>query len=130
MNLARLRTRRQRLRCTWLVSLTLLFQQVALAAYICPVATTPPQATAMMAGCDGMEMPDSDASALCDQHCQPDHLKTPDPRVAEVLPLALPPLYFDLSTSLLPPAPGRHYENVPVSRSDPPPAARFCSLQI
>lgn len=130
MKLARLRTRRQRLRFAWLALLALLFQQVALAAYACPTTEVPPQPQAMMAGCEGMEMPDPDAPALCDQHCQRDHLTTPDLRVAQVPPLALPPQHFDLAASLVPLAPAQHYEDVPTCRSDPPPAERFCSRQI
>lgn len=130
MTLARLRTRRQRLRFAWLALLALLFQQVALAAYTCPTTGVPPQPQALMAGCDVMEMPDPDAPALCDQHCQRDHLTTPDLRVTQVPPLALPPPHFDLVASLLPPVPARYCEDVPTCRSDPPPAQRFCSLQI
>lgn len=131
MNLARFRTRRQRLRFAWLALLALLFQQVALAAYRCPMTDVPsPQPQALMAGCEGMEMPDADAPVLCDQHCQRDHLTTPDLRLAQVPPLALPPPHFELAASLLPPAPAQNYEDVPTCRSDPPPAQRFCSLQI
>ncbi|MEQ7780295.1 hypothetical protein [Xanthomonas hortorum] len=130
MNLARFRTRRQRLRFAWLALLALLFQQVALAAYACPMAEAPPQPQALMAGCEGMEMPDADAPALCNQHCQRDHLTTSDLRVAQVPPLALPARHFDLVASLLPSAPAQYYEDVPTCRSDPPPAQRFCSLQI
>lgn len=130
VNLARLRRRRLRLRFAWLALLFLLFQQAALAAYACPTTEAPPQPQALMAGCEGMEMPDQDAPALCDQHCQRNHLTTPDLRVAQVPPLALPPLHFDLTASLVSLAPAQHYEDVPTCRSDPPPAERFCSLQI
>jgi hypothetical protein len=75
-------------------------------------------------------MPDPAAPRLCDQHCQRDHLTTPDLRVAHVPPLALPPPHFDLAESLLPPAPAQYYKDVPTCRSDPPAAERFCSLQI
>jgi hypothetical protein len=130
MKLARLRARRQRLRFAWLALLALLFQQVALAAYACPATEMPPQPLATIVGCDGMERSDPEVPVLCDQHCQRDHLTTPDLRLAQVPPLALPPPYFDLAASLLPPAPAQHYEDVPTCRSDPPPAQRFCSLQI
>lgn len=126
--MARLRTRRRCLRFAWLALLALLFQQAALAAYVCPTKMPPSQA--LMAGCEGMEMPDPDAPALCDQHCQRDHSTTPDLRVAQVPPLVLPQPDFDLAASLLPPAPAQYYENVPTCRSDPPAAERFCSLQI
>ncbi len=129
MKLARLRARRQRLRVAWLALLALLFQQIALAAYACPNVQVPPP-HARMIGCEDMTIPDPGAPALCDQHCQRDHLTTTDVRTAQVPPLALPPQHFDLAASLLPPVPAQYYRNVPTCRSDPPPAQRFCSLQI
>lgn len=130
MNLAMFRRRRQRLRFAWLALLALLLQQMAMVAYACPQTeiSTPPQA--VMSDCEGMKMPDPAAPILCDQHCHRDHLTTPDLRVAQVPPLALPPPHFDLAASLLPPAPAQHYEDVPTCRSDPPATERFCSLQI
>lgn len=130
MNLLRvLRMRRSRLRLTWLVLLAALLQQFAFAVYACPVAETPPQPIAM-AGCEGMEMPDPDAPALCDQHCLRDHVTNPDVKAPQVPSLALPPLRFALTSALLPQAEAQHYEDVPPCRSDPPPEQRFCSLQI
>ena len=129
MNVTMFRRRRQRLHFSWLALLALLLQQVAMVVYACPqTEMLPPQV--MMSDCESMEMPDPAAPLLCDQHCQRDHLTTPDLRVAQVPPLALPPPYFDLAASLLPPAPAQYYEDVPTCRSDPPAAERFCSLQI
>lgn len=130
MNLRRLRARRPRLRFAWLALLALLFQQVALAAYACPDLEGAPAQSTVMVGCEGMATPDPDAPALCDQHCQRDHVATPDLKVPQVPSLALPPVHFALSEALLPPIQARHYADVPTSRSDPPPAQRFCSLQI
>lgn len=130
MTMAPFRRRRQRLRFVWLALLALLLQQVAMAAYACPQAETPAQSQAVMSDCERMKMPDPASPLLCDQHCQRDHLTTPDLRAAQVPPLALPPPHFDLTASLLPPAPAQYYENVPKCRSDPPAAVRFCSLQI
>lgn len=130
LNASRFRRRHQRVRLAWLALLALLLQQVAMMAYACPLPemSAPPQA--MMSDCDRMEMPDPAAPLLCDQHCQRDHLTTPDLRVAQVPPLALPPPRFDLAASLLLPVPAQYYEDVPTCRSDPPAAERFCSLQI
>jgi hypothetical protein len=122
-----LRKRRRRLRLAWLTLLALLFQQVALASYVCPNAETPTQ-TVSMAGCEGMEMPDPDAPALCHQHCVRDHVTSPDLKAPQLPMLALPPLHFAMV--LLPPVEALHYQDVPTCRSDPPPAQRFCSLQI
>ena len=130
MKLCAFRTRSRRLRFAWLALLAFLFQQVALAAYACPISEVPPEPRMVMAGCDGMEMPDPDAPTLCDQHCQRDHVANPDLKTPQVPPLALPPLHFALTEALPPPVRAQYYEDVPICRSDPPPAQRFCSLQI
>lgn len=130
MKLRAFRTRSLRLRFAWLALLALLFQQVALAAYACPISETPPEPQMVMAGCEGMEMPDPQAPALCDQHCLRDHITSPDLKAPQVPSLALPPLHFALTEALLPPVEDQYYEDVPTCRSDPPPAQRFCSLQI
>ncbi len=130
MKLVQFRKRRQRLRFAWLALLALLFQQVALAAYTCPALDAPPLPHAVMAGCVGMEMPDSDAPALCDQHCLRDHVAHPDVKAPHVPSLALPPVHFALAEAMLPSVEAQRYVDVPVCRSDPPPAQRFCSLQI
>lgn len=129
MNVTTFRRGRQRFRFAGLALLALLLQQVSMVVYACPqTEMSPPQV--MMSDCEGMEMPDPAAPLLCDQHCQRDHLTTPDLRVAQVPPLALPPPHFDLAASLLPPAPAQYYKDVPTCRSDPPATERFCSLQI
>lgn len=120
--------RASRVRLACLALLALLFQQAALAAYACPIDTAP--TPVVMAGCEDMKAPDPVAPALCEQHCVRDHVASPDAKVLQVPALALPPLHFDLSHSLLPTAEAQHYANVPVCRTDPPPAQRFCSLQI
>lgn len=131
VNLLRtIRGRRLRLRFTWLALLALLFQQFALAAYACPIAEVPPEPTMRMAGCEGMAMPDPEAPVLCDQHCQRDHITNPDSKTPQVPPLALTPLHFALTAALLPAVQAQYYEDVPICRSDPSPAQRFCSLQI
>lgn len=130
MNVALFRQRRLRSRFVWLVLLGLLFQQVAMMAYACPLNDIPTSSQGMIADCDRMETRDPATPLLCDQHCQRDHLTMPDLRVAQVPPLALPPPHFDLAASLLPPVPAQYYEDVPMCRSDPPAAERFCSLQI
>lgn len=130
MNVAMFRRRRKRLRFAWLALLALLLQQVAMVVYACPLTETPTPSQAVMSDCESMEMPDPDAPALCDMHCHADRSTTPDVRVAQVPPVALPPPRFDLAASLLPPAPAQYYQDVPTCRSDPPAAERFCSLQI
>lgn len=125
-----IRTRSFCLRLAWLALLAVLFQQAALAAYVCPQLAAPPQPESVMAGCEGMQMPDPAAPALCDQHCVREHVTSPDLKAPQVPPLGLPPLYFPLTEALPPPVQAQHYQDVPICRSDPPPAQRFCSLQI
>ncbi len=128
--LARFRGHRRQRHFAWLALLALLFQQAALAGYACPINEAPPEPQMIMAGCEGMEMPDPAAPALCDQHCLRDHVANPDLKAPHVPPLALPPRHFALSEALLPAVQAQYYEDVPTCRSDPPPAQRFCSLQI
>ena len=127
---ATLRGHRWRLRFAALALLALLFQQAALAGYTCPdlvrLETTP----TVMAGCEGMQMPDPDAPALCQQHCLRDDVANLDLKVPQVSPQVLPPLHLAVAEALLLPVQAQYYENVPTCRSDPPPAQRFCSLQI
>ncbi|WMJ69177.1 hypothetical protein [Stenotrophomonas sp. 24(2023)] len=124
------RKRRFLARFAWLALLALLFQQVALASYACPTNDAPPPRAGMMAGCTGMDMPDADAPMLCDQHCLRDHATSTDLQAPQVPALGLPPVYFALADALLPPAHSQHYEDVRTCQADPPPAQRFCSLQI
>lgn len=129
VKLAMFRRRRLSSRVAWAVLLAFLFQQVAMAAYACPIET-PPVPQVMMAGCEGMEIPDQAAPSLCEKHCNPDRSTTPDLRTAQVPPMALPPPHFDLAASLPPQMLAQYYQNVPTCRSDPPATERFCSLQI
>lgn len=107
--------------------LSLLFQQVAMAAYACPLDQMPPPSEAMVE-CESMKAPDS--PTLCEKHCNPDDSTTPDIRVAQVPPVVLPPVHFDFSHTLLAPPAAQHYRSVPLLQADPPPALRFCSLLI
>ena len=123
------RRQRRRNRVSWLVLFALLFQQLAMSAYACTFTTPPSVPVAVMANCAGMSMPASHPSPLCDKHCHPDHA-TASPQLAiTVPPLGLPPPGFDLVPNPLTIV-DRRYVDVPISRSDPPPLLRFCSLQI
>lgn len=130
MTLRPFRTRSLGRRLAWVALLALLFQQAALAAYVCPISVTPPEPATVLADCERMAMPDPDAPALCEQHCQRGHVTHPDLKAPQVPSLALPSLHFALTSVLLPPAHAQNYEDIPTCRSDPPPAQRFCSLQI
>ena len=127
-----------RRRLIWLVTLLLLWQQVALAAYVCQaVPETIGQATAMTAatvamGDDCADMSDTPASPLCQQHCTPDHATQVDARAMSV-PLsaltAVPPMLMSVASITLSSdrALVRHE-----LRQTPPliPRLLFCSLLI
>lgn len=121
---------RRRTRVIWLVLFALLFQQLAMSAYACTRTTMPVSEPAgAMANCAEMSTPASHPSPQCEKHCHPDHATASSLVAITVPPLALPPQHFDLMwspTAIV----DRRYVDVPISRSDPPPLLRFCSLQI
>lgn len=95
-------SRRIRLRIALLAILSLLFQQVALASYLCSPADIPAGNAAMGTHCDGMAMvdgvnPAKAAPALCTHHCAQQTPTAQDARLPSVPPLLLP--------ALLPPTP-------------------------
>ena len=110
---------------------SLLFQQVAVAAFACAKQAAPPPAAQAMPHCTGMAMAPVQAQspALCQKHCSPDQLVATDTVAAGVPALALPPVSFALvvDTAI---SQSIEVSEVPISRSDPPPRLRFCSLQI
>jgi len=90
-------SRRIRLRIALLATLSLLFQQVALASYLCSPADMQASNLAMSAHCDGMAMvegktPAKAAPALCMHHCAQQTPTTQDARLPSVPPLLLPAL--------------------------------------
>jgi hypothetical protein len=124
------RRRRTRRPVAWTALVLMLVQQIALAAYICPVAAPPAEPMPMMAECAEMEAPDPAAPALCHEHCLRDHLATPDLKLLQAPPLAFHVVHIALVDTPLPPADGTLYEDVPICQSDPPLSLRFCSLLI
>jgi len=121
---------RHRLRIALVVILCLLFQQLALAAYACPMEQMPPRIEAMAADCAEMGIPQAeDNPALCAKHCSPD-LSTPaDQAKLSVPALMLPPLAF-APVLATPVTHAAVQAEIPIARSDPPPRLRFCSLLI
>ena len=121
---------RHRLRIALAVILCLLFQQVALAAYACPLEQMPPEMAAMAEHCAEMGMQQAqDNAALCAKHCSPDFLTASDHAKLSVPALMLPPLVFAAVLA----TPMTHVAaqaEIPIARSDPPPRLRFCSLLI
>lgn len=121
---------RQRLKIVLVMVFCLLFQQAALAAYLCPLEKMPAETSAMAEHCAEMGMDQAqDNPALCQKHCAPDVLVASDHASPTVPPLALaPPMH-----ALVLAQPISHVTvqaEVPIAPSDPPPRLRFCSLLI
>lgn len=86
-------TRRNRLRLALLAVVALLFQQTALAAYVCSSADMPARDSAMVAHCEGMPMAQAEqSSALCSAHCSQQPVTTLDLHAPVVPPLLMPAL--------------------------------------
>jgi hypothetical protein len=121
---------RQRLRIAVLVIFCLLFQQAALATYLCPIERMPAEISAMAEQCAEMGMQQAqDNPALCQKHCAPDVSVAADHASPAVPALALAPLAYALVVA----QPVSHFTvqaGVSVAPSDPPPRLRFCSLLI
>ena len=124
------RRARHRLRIALLVVVCLLFQQAALASYLCPIEQMPAEMGAMAEHCAEMGMqPDQDNPALCEKHCAPDLTTAADHVQLSVPALILPPLAF--APVLATPATQVALQTeIPIARSDQPPRLRFCSLLI
>ena len=109
----------------------LLFQQIALAAYSCPIVSDSAEHSAMP-DCEGMDMskPDPAAPVLCQQDCQGTHATAPDARGYQGPAVALVPLY--VIPPPMPPLPLRRvgHAGAPPSHADPPAIQRFCRLLI
>jgi len=124
------RRTRHRLQIAVLVILSLLFQQAALAAYLCPMERMPAETTAMTDDCAGMDMTQTpDNPALCQKHCNPDRLVAADAVKLTVPPLLLPALILT-PVQVQPISHVAVHTDALIARSDPPPRLRFCSLLI
>lgn len=121
---------RHRLRVALVVILCLLFQQLALAAYACPMEQMPPEMEAMAEHCAEMGMEQArDNPGLCEKHCNPDHSIAADTAKLSIPPLALPALII-APVFVQPTSHIAVQADVPIARSDPPARLRFCSLLI
>ena len=126
-------TRRTRLRLTLLAVLSLLFQQVAFASYICGGSSGMPMGdVAMRAHCAGMPMTQQkQVPALCTQHCAQQTASTPDARLPNVPPLLLPALIPAQPTLTAWPVSHTAHVHLAARRtSGIPPALRFRVLLI
>jgi hypothetical protein len=109
---------------------SLLFQQVAVAAYACDLASRG-QAPVPASHCDHATPPPAPAksSPLCEKHCVPDLTVLTDTAALGVPALGLPPMVFTLVVHE-PATPPGETGTVSLTRSDPPPRLRYCSLLI
>lgn len=135
----RIRCRLSRRRRTLLAGMAifcLLFQQLAMAAYVCTLPAEPVVA-GVMEHCAGMGMESGDQAPRhaspdprCDEHCAGHASAAPDARVPVVPPLILPPASpAELGTVAH--APERaSLPDATLLPPDPPPTLRFCSLLI
>jgi hypothetical protein len=113
-----------------LVIFCLLFQQVALAAYLCPRERLAAPTSAMVDHCAEMGMQqDPDNPALCQKHCAPDVLVAADHAAPTVPALALAPPLHGL-VLLQPISHVTVQAEVPIAPPDPPPRLLFCSLLL
>ncbi|MBS0455924.1 MAG: hypothetical protein JSS44_01155 [Proteobacteria bacterium] len=121
------RLARHRLRIAILVLFCLIFQQAAMAGYLCPVVV--PVTAAQASNCAAMGMQQAKPSPLlCQKHCTPDATAATNHAAPSVPSLALPPVAFAL---LVAPAPRAGFHAIgPTSHADPPPRLRFCTLLI
>ena len=120
----------QRFRIVLVMVFCLLFQQAALAAYLCPLEQMPAETSAMARHCAEMGMAQKqDNPALCQKHCSPDHSVAADAVKLSVPPLALPPAIL-APVYVQPISHVAVQADVAIARSDPPPRLRFCSLLI
>ncbi len=127
----RCRTRR---RLIWLVTLLLLWQQVALAAYVCPQ----PAPTAAVAAGMAMthadcisRMPMSHHDLTCAEHCAAAPSAQPDARAPNV-PASLLSVLLPLVTAVTR-LPGRAVPVLPcagLAADSPPSRLRYCTLLI
>src|SRR6185312_8039015 len=125
-------TRRTRLRLVLLAVLSLLLQQVALAAYACSSADVPAANAAMAAHCDDMPVsPGQVAPTLCPAHCAQTTLATPDAHAPTVPPLLLPALVpTPIVLAPLPTVHAAYTQAATWRRSGTPPTLRFRVLLI
>jgi len=121
-------TRRRRIRIALLTIFCLLFQQMAVAAYVCTLEAGPGSAV-RVADChqpvpERTELPDP----VCAKHCAPDTATSAEARVLSVPAAVLPPLLH------LPVLVGPGGDEVRLADAspapDPPPRLRYARLLI
>ena len=132
-------SRRRRILWIGTVLFCLLFQQLAMASYVCTLPTVL-AGTALTNDCAAMGMAvktspaakhvHSNADPRCTEHCSSNVTSTTDARVPMVPLLPLPPA-APVLVGTIALAPARvTLPELALRRSDPPPMLRFCALLI
>ena len=125
--------RRVRLRIALLAIIALLFQQTALASYVCSLPDMPASNTAMVDHCDGMPMAQAKHDpGLCVWHCAQSAVSAQTPNVPQVPPLVIAAVLPPSSPLVLAlPLAAAGHSRDPVLRSRGlPPELRFSVLLI
>jgi hypothetical protein len=130
-------SRRRRLLWVGLVVFCLLFQQLAMAAYVCTLPTAPATHELAMSDCEAMGMGASHhASAQhpvdprCTEHCASHVSATPDAKVPAVPPLLLPPDFAAMAKLVVRAPTWTHLPDTRLFPPESPPSLRFCTLLI
>ena len=124
------RNRRTRSRLALLLVLSLLFQQVALAAFVCPELSVPTANAPMSVHCGDMSASQRRGDALCSQDRAQQPLTTQDARLPNVPPLLMPAL-LPASPTVVTHAPGtRYWSETAAPDTGVPPVLRFRVLLI
>jgi len=114
---------------------SLLFAQLAVAAYACPILSQPPNLTAVsmpdMPGCTGMDI-DKSSPALCGAHCDTGHQSADTsaaPVVQPFVPCALELILPSMERSA--PSQALSVASLPMTRvTSPPMAIQHCCFRI
>ncbi len=133
-------SRRRRVLWTGIVLFCLLFQQLAMAAYVCTLPTAPTDIV-MTGDCAAMGMSVSSAAKTpashhtsadprCAEHCASNTASTHDARLPTVPPLLFASALPTLLETLAQASDQVALPNTTLHRPDPPPTLRFCSLLI
>lgn len=130
-------SRRRRVLWTGIVLFCLLFQQLAMAAYVCTLPTKP--ADTMMTGdCATMGMTSSakgsfqhqSMDARCAEHCAGNATSAHDVRLPAVPPLLLPLASPTLLGTIVHAPDQAVLPDIALHPPEPPPTLRFCTLLI
>jgi hypothetical protein len=131
-------SRQPRLIAALVALISMLFMQLAVAAYACPSqqmghvaesVSMPAQAHDEMPGCEGADI---NASALCHAHCQPDTQSLDKPQSPDVSPfLALALVSTVIDTAFSYPPVSTHRDDRLLRRViSPPLSIRNCCFRI